>query len=150
MPPPAQMRLRITRQLYESIDGIRLTSFRCGYVYDVGTTIGNYLLAVGAAQPVSDDHPYIVLPPEKHLFYPGPSTVPVRLRTHEHRRPSSPDVRALAADRPPRRRLPRRRGAAQHDRRTVRRVSQLRARLAALTAEIARLKKQFARLRPAM
>src|ERR1700756_2390364 len=104
MPPPAQMRLRITRQLCESIDGIQLSTFRCGYVYDVGTTIGNYLLAIGAAEVVADDHPYIVLPPEMHLFYPAP---PME-RTAELPKPqrewrSSEEHLAVAADRPARR-----------------------------------------------
>jgi hypothetical protein len=148
MPPPAQMRLRITRQLYESIDGIRLTSFRRGYVYEVGTTIGNYLLAVKAAEPVSDDHPYIVLPPEKHLFYPGPPTDAAPLPTRYRRWRSSPDVPA-AADRPPRRRTVRRR-ETKRSRRSMTQMSELRARVAALGAEIARIKKDFARLRPAI
>jgi hypothetical protein len=51
------MRLRITRQLCESIDGIQFSLFRPGYVYQVGTTIGNYLLAVGAAELAADDEP---------------------------------------------------------------------------------------------
>ena len=53
-----QIRLFITRQLCESIDGIQLSSFRPGYVYQVGPTIGNYLLAVEAAEPADDDNPY--------------------------------------------------------------------------------------------
>src|SRR5678815_4623879 len=71
MPPPAHMRLRITRQLCESIDGIQFSAFRAGYVYEVGTTVGNYLLADGAAEPADDDEPSIVLPPDKQLFHPA-------------------------------------------------------------------------------
>ena len=77
MPPPAKMRLRITRQLCESIDGIQLSSFRPGCVYDFGTLIGSYLLSVGAAAPVPDDTAYSVLPPEKLLFGPvAPDRLP--------------------------------------------------------------------------
>src|SRR4029434_1675766 len=101
MPPPAQMRLRITRQLRESIDGIQFGAFRSGYVYEVGTTIANYLLASGAAEPVGDDQPYLILPPEKHLFYPTP-TVSGPLQPKSVRRPVV-TVPALAADVPPRR-----------------------------------------------
>jgi hypothetical protein len=75
------MRLRITRQLRESIDGIQFSAFRMGYVYEVGTTIANYLLATGAAEPVEDDEPYLILPPEKHLFYPTPPRRPMRPRS---------------------------------------------------------------------
>src|SRR5689334_24975865 len=71
MPPRAQVRLRITRQLHESIDGIQFSSFRLGYVYEVGTTVANYLLAVRAAEPLPDDEEYIVLPPERQLFHPS-------------------------------------------------------------------------------
>lgn len=72
------MRLLITRQLCETIDGIQLSAFQPGYIYQVGPTIGNYLLAVGAAEPAADDEPYIVLSPEKQLFLPSPSsTAPV-------------------------------------------------------------------------
>ena len=51
------MRLRITRQLDGSIDGIRLDAFVPGQVYDVGTSIGSYLLSVEAAEPARDDEP---------------------------------------------------------------------------------------------
>jgi len=107
------MRLRITRQLCESIDGIQLSSFRPGYVYDFGTLIGSYLLSVGAAAPVPDDTPYSVLPPEKLLFGPvAPDRLPPT------RPSSSTQLRepvATAADSPgspPRRR----RGARVHRR----------------------------------
>src|SRR4029434_7384555 len=111
MPPPAQMRLRITRQLPESIDGIQFAAFRPGYVYEVGTTIANYLLASEAAEPVGDDQPYLILPPEKHLFYPTP-TLSEPLRPKSVRRPVV-TVPAIAADRPSRRRAQRRKSAAR-------------------------------------
>jgi len=48
------VRLRITRQLSGSIDGIHLDDFVVGFVYDVGTSVGSYLLAEGAAEPVAE------------------------------------------------------------------------------------------------
>ena len=49
------MRIQITRRLSGSIDGIRLDGFVVGEQYLVGTNLGNYLLALGAAAPVADD-----------------------------------------------------------------------------------------------
>ena len=46
------MRLKITKQLSGSIDGLHLGRFAVGEVYDVGTALANYLLADGAAEPV--------------------------------------------------------------------------------------------------
>ena len=48
------MRLKITRRLSGSIDGLQLAHFEPGEVYDVGTSLGCYLLAVGAAEPVRE------------------------------------------------------------------------------------------------
>src|SRR5262249_34893284 len=139
MPPPAQMRLRITRQLRDSIDGIQFSAFRPGYVYEVGTTTGNYLLASGAAEPVEDDEPYLILPPEKHLFYPTPTP---RL---EHRRvPERPPVAiapAIAADRPPRRRAQQNGGVSARIRPRV--ASRLRARVAALAKKVDQIKDEL-------
>ena len=54
------MRLRITRALSGSIDGIQLSQFVVGRTYDVDSAVGSFLLAVDAAepeQPVDDrDH----------------------------------------------------------------------------------------------
>jgi hypothetical protein len=49
------VRLKITKQLAGSIDGLHLGRFTVGEVYDIGTSLANYLLAVGAAEPVVDD-----------------------------------------------------------------------------------------------
>jgi hypothetical protein len=71
-PPPnkEEVRLRITRTLGGSIDGIQLYRFRRGRVYEVRTLLACYLLAEGAAEPVSDDTPVEILPPEQQLFAP--------------------------------------------------------------------------------
>ena len=49
------MRLKITKHLSGSIDGLHLDRFAIGGVYDVGTSLANYLLAIGAAEP--EDEP---------------------------------------------------------------------------------------------
>jgi hypothetical protein len=57
------VRLRITRATSGSIDGIQLDHFELGQTYDVGTSIGSYLLAIGAAEPVvDDDGPTLIVP----------------------------------------------------------------------------------------
>ena len=56
------MRVRITQRLSGSIDGIQLSRFITGLTYDLGTTLGNYLLAEGLAVPVDESTPALVLP----------------------------------------------------------------------------------------
>jgi len=56
------MRIRITQPLSGSIDGIQLSRFVTGVVYEVGTTLGSYLLSIGAAEPVDADSPAVVVP----------------------------------------------------------------------------------------
>ena len=48
------MRLRITRQPSGSIDGIQLRDFVVGSIYEVGTTLGCFLLAEGLAEPATE------------------------------------------------------------------------------------------------
>jgi hypothetical protein len=49
------VRLKITKHLSGSIDGLHLDRFAVGGVYDVGTSLANYLLAIGAAEPEGDE-----------------------------------------------------------------------------------------------
>jgi hypothetical protein len=56
------MRLRITRTVSGSIDGIQLSHFEIGQLYEVGTAVGSYLLAVGAAEPVAEEGPALIVP----------------------------------------------------------------------------------------
>ena len=56
------MRLRITRSVSGSIDGIQLSHFEVGQLYEVGTAVGSYLLAVSAAEPVSEEGPALIVP----------------------------------------------------------------------------------------
>jgi len=51
------MRVRFTGQPTGCIDGIRLTDFAVGSVYEVATLLGCYFLAEGLAEPVGDDVP---------------------------------------------------------------------------------------------
>lgn len=62
------MRLRVTRELDGSVDGIQLSQFRPGYLYDVGTSLACYLLAIGAAEPLADERPALVVPLENQLL----------------------------------------------------------------------------------
>lgn len=94
------VRVRITRQLSGSIDGIQLDAFVPGFVYDVGTSIGCYLMAEHAAEPVADESPALVTPLQQVKFRvtkPSPDGKVVPL-IH------APELdRATAADRPSRR-----------------------------------------------
>ena len=56
------MRVRITKPISGSIDGIHLGRFVTGLTYDVGTTLANYLLAEGAAIPAEQTTPAVVPP----------------------------------------------------------------------------------------
>lgn len=49
------MRVRIIRPLATSVDGIDLSKFLEGVTYDVGTTLGNYLLSQRWAVPAGDE-----------------------------------------------------------------------------------------------
>jgi len=82
------MRVRITRTLTGSIDGIQLSRLSKGLVYDVNTSLACYLLSEEMAEPASSDEPTSVLPVEKKLF--GQPAAP---------RPGFVFPRSLAADR---------------------------------------------------
>jgi hypothetical protein len=56
------MRLRITRPVSGSIDGLQLSHVEVGQIYEVGTSAGSYLLATGAAEPVSEEGPALFVP----------------------------------------------------------------------------------------
>jgi hypothetical protein len=51
------MRVRILVPMKGTVDGIDLTHFEVGRIYDVGTTLANYLLASGYVIPVADTTP---------------------------------------------------------------------------------------------
>ena len=56
------MRVRILRRAYGQADGVDLDRFQPGFIYDVGTTIANLLLAEGWAEPVDDQRPAMLIP----------------------------------------------------------------------------------------
>ncbi len=98
------LRILVTQRLYGSIDGIRLDRFQPGGVYEVGPTIGSYLLAVRAGVPVDDAVPATAPAPERQLFGPvakkGYTAVPLP------REQADPFPREKAADRPRKKRKP--------------------------------------------
>jgi hypothetical protein len=58
----------MTHQLHGAIDGIPLMQFVSGQTYDVGTSVGSYLLAVGAAQPAEEDDGPPIVPLDSSLL----------------------------------------------------------------------------------
>jgi hypothetical protein len=62
------MRVRITKPLSGSIDGIQLSRLSKGHVYDVYTSLACYLLSEQVAEPALDDEPIAVLPIENQMF----------------------------------------------------------------------------------
>jgi hypothetical protein len=82
------MRVRITKALAGSIDGIQLSRLSKGQVYDIYTSLACYLLSEEVAEPALNDEPASVLPIERKLFE-RPTT----------RRPGIVPPRSLAADR---------------------------------------------------
>ena len=92
------MRLRITGQPSGCIDGVRVDDLIVGVVYDIGTTLGCYLLAQGVAEPADEDTaPH--LPPWSEIRFSIGSFEPPADSTAD----SAGDERSKAADRPPRR-----------------------------------------------
>ena len=65
------MRVRVTQKLTGDVDGIPLDRFVPGHVYDVGVSVGCYLLALGAVEPVSDDSPALTCPAGEAIVDPG-------------------------------------------------------------------------------
>lgn len=56
------MRVRITKTLTGSIDGIQLSRLAKGQVYDVYTSLACYLLSEQMAEPAPQDGPSAALP----------------------------------------------------------------------------------------
>jgi hypothetical protein len=65
------LRIRITQELRGSVDGIDLTKFLEGLTYEVGTTLGNDLLAQRWAEPASQHDPAAVLPLNRTIHRPS-------------------------------------------------------------------------------
>ena len=63
------MRVRITKPLSGSIDGIQLSRLSKGHVYDLYTSLACYLLTDGMAEPAPDDEPIAVFPTGNQMFW---------------------------------------------------------------------------------
>ncbi len=87
------MRVRITKTLSGSIDGIQLSRLSKGQVYDVYTSLACYLLSEEMAEPAPNEQPTAVLPVENQMFKNPEPADPPRI---------VPFPRAIAADRPSR------------------------------------------------
>jgi len=59
------MRVRITKALTGSIDGIQLSRLSKGQVYDINTSLACYLLSEEVAEPALDNEPLAFLAFEK-------------------------------------------------------------------------------------
>jgi hypothetical protein len=108
-PEPLVVRLKITRPPSGCIDGIRLDDLVIGVVYEIGTTLGCYLLAQGLAEPVDDDVPTL-MPPWTEAHF-----APLDIGTANETTPEIVEVAPLseAADRRrPRRRKPATQGSS--------------------------------------
>jgi hypothetical protein len=81
------MRIRITRRRPGEVDGIDLSRFDVGVVYDVSPSLATYLIMTGHADP--DERPSLAVPIEEMQ---PPETVT--------RASEAPAERAVAADRP--------------------------------------------------
>lgn len=58
----ARVRVRIRQRPHGKADGISLDRFEPGFTYEVGSQIGNLLLAEGWAEPIDDSRPAMVIP----------------------------------------------------------------------------------------
>ena len=97
------MRVRITRALTGSIDGIQLSRLSKGQVYDVYTSLACYLLSEEMAEPALNEDAAI-LPVDKKLFQ-HPTRTPrgiVLPRSLVADRASKTAVRARSKKRPKR------------------------------------------------
>jgi hypothetical protein len=71
------VRVRIIRQPVGSIDGISLDDFMVGFVYEVSTLLGCYLLADGCGEPVAETFQARVSPVQPTRFLvPAPPATP--------------------------------------------------------------------------
>ena len=52
-----EMRIRVVTPMKGTIDGLDLTLFHTGKVYDVSAALATYLMASGYAMPVTDERP---------------------------------------------------------------------------------------------
>jgi hypothetical protein len=82
------MRVRITKVLTGSIDGIQLSKLSMGQVYDVHTTLGCYLLSEEMAEPAPNAVTTAILPVEKQMFRDEPRRSVILPRSFATDRPA--------------------------------------------------------------
>ena len=102
------MRVRITHRRPGEIDGVDLSRFEVGLMYDVSPSLATYLIMTGTADPVVDERPALVLPVDEVWTAPEDVRTPVR-------------ERAVAADHKSSE-VPRFRGSGVHEVREVQEV----------------------------
>ena len=56
------MRVRITHRRPGEVDGVDLSAFEVGFMYDVSPSLATYLIMTGTAEPIVDERPALVLP----------------------------------------------------------------------------------------
>jgi hypothetical protein len=56
------MRVRITHRRPGEVDGVELSTFEVGLMYDVSPSLATYLIMTGTADPVVDERPALVVP----------------------------------------------------------------------------------------
>ena len=81
------MRVRITRQMSGSIDGIHLDYFEVGEVYDIGISLAHYLMGCGFVLPVVDESPARIVPMNRDVTeVPRSTTITERAEAAENSR----------------------------------------------------------------
>ena len=55
------MRIRILQPRAARVDGIDLSIFHAGHVYEVDASVGTYLIVTGIAEPCAHDAPALVI-----------------------------------------------------------------------------------------
>jgi hypothetical protein len=68
------------------IDGVALARFELGRLYDVGTSLANYMMASGHAEPILDERPALIVPLEG-VSSPLKSTTKVARRSPKSAQP---------------------------------------------------------------
>jgi len=84
------MRVRITKPLAGTVDGIQLSRLVAGHVYDVNSSLACYLLSEGVAEPANHEEWQTPAPAERK-----PLEKPAETRTKRVTLP-----RSMAAERP--------------------------------------------------
>jgi hypothetical protein len=71
------MRIRIVEPRVASVDGVDLSVFQGGHVYEVDPTIATYLIVSGVAEPCADGSPALVVQSTEVMVsvFPGPRVV---------------------------------------------------------------------------